>query len=133
MLLPNEFVFDISPNFQRQDDYVPQPGSTDAYILSNEGVACRIVNLSGGDYIDLAIAGMDAVGMATLVSHLSSTQPEVDNFGTDGVRGFFTVDGGVGQASAVTDKYWVLVSSPLFSQAADAAPIIEQALSLLPS
>ncbi len=128
-LLPDQFVFDFSPNFARQDDYSPDGGSTDAYIASNQGVACRIVNLSGGDYVDVAVASMDATGMADLTSKLSSTQASVSDFGT--AQGYFTDASGVGQASALTSKYWIVVSSPLFTQARDAAPIVAQVLSSL--
>lgn len=128
-LLPDPFVFEVSPNFARQDDYTPDGGSTDAYIASNQGVACRMINLSGGDYIDVAVASMDATGMAELTTKLSSTQASVSDFGT--AQGYFTDAGGVGQASALTSKYWIVVSSPLFTQARDAAPIVAQVLSSL--
>jgi hypothetical protein len=129
-LLPDEFVFEFSPNFARQDDYTPDGNSTDGYIAANQGVACRIVNLSGGDHVDVAVASMDAAGMAELTAKLSSTQASVGDFGGN-VQGYFTDAGGVGQASALTSKYWVVVSSPLFTQARDAAPIIAQVLSAL--
>ena len=129
-LLPDQFVFEFSPNFARQDDYSPDGGSTDGYIAANQGVACRIVNLSGGDHVDVAVASMDALGMAELTAKLSSTQASVGDFGAN-VQGYFTDAGGVGQASALTDKYWIVVSSPLFTQARDAAPIVAQVLSSL--
>ena len=129
-LLPDEFVFEFSPNFARQDDYTPDGNSTDGYIATNQGVACRIVNLSGGDHVDVAVASMDATGMAELTAKLSSTQASVGDFGGN-VQGYFTDAGGVGQASALTSKYWVVVSSPLFTQARDAAPIVAQVLSAL--
>ena len=129
-LLPDEFVFEFSPNFARQDGYTPDGGSTDGYIAANQGVACRIINLSGGDHVDVAVASMDATGMADLTAKLSSTQASVGDFGGN-VQGYFTDAGGVGQASALTSKYWVVVSSPLFTQARDAAPIVAQVLSAL--
>lgn len=129
-LLPDEFVFEFSPNFARQDDYTPDGNSTDGYIAANQGVACRMINLSGGDHVDVAVASMDAAGMAELTAKLSSTQASVGDFGGS-VQGYFTDAGGVGQASALTSKYWVVVSSPLFTQARDAAPIIAQVLSAL--
>jgi len=129
-LLPDQFVFDFSPNFARQGDYTPDSGSTDAYIAANQGVACRIVNLSGGDHVDVAVGSMDATGMAELTAKLSSTQASVGDFGGN-VPGYFTDAGGVGQASALTGKYWIVVSSPLFTQARDAAPIVAQVLSAL--
>ena len=130
ILLPDEFVFEIGPNFARQDDYTPDGGSTDGYIASNGGQACRIKNLSGGDHIDVAVASMTPAGLTDLASSLSSSMSEVGDFGPN-AQGFFTDAGGVGQANAITSKYWVVVSSPLFSQARDAAPIVAQVLARL--
>jgi hypothetical protein len=130
VLLPDEFVFEVGPNFGRLDGYTPDSGSTDSFIASNQGVACRLVSLSGGDRIDVAVASMTAAGLAELATDLSSSESEVNDFGPN-VRGFFTGAGGVGQANAISDKYWVVVSSPLFAQARDAAPIVAQVLSQL--
>lgn len=131
VFLPDQFVFEIGPNFALDSSYTPDGGSTDAYIASNGGQACRIKNLSGGDHIDVAVAGMTPTGIADVTSNVAATQAEVGDFGS-GVRGFFTDAGGLGQATAVTEKYWIVVSSPLFSQARDAAPIIAEVLSKLP-
>jgi hypothetical protein len=130
VLLPDEFVFEVGPNFGRLDGYTPDSGSTDSFIASNQGVACRLVSLSGGDRIDVAVASMTAAGLAELATDLSASESEVTDFGPN-VRGFFTGAGDVGQANAISDKYWVVVSSPLFAQARDAAPIVAQVLSRL--
>jgi hypothetical protein len=130
VLLPDAFVVEVGPNFGRLDGYTPDAGSTDSFIASNQGVACRLVSLSGGDRIDVAVASMTAAGLAELATDLSSGESEVNDFGPN-VRGFFTGAGGVGQANAISDKYWVVVSSPLFAQARDAAPIVAQVLSQL--
>jgi hypothetical protein len=130
VLLPDSFIFEVGPNFARSDDYVPSGESTDGYIAANSGLACRILNLSGGDHIDVAVAKLNAAGIADLTNDFSSTQAEVSDFGSN-VRGFFTDAGGVGQANVITDSYWVVVSSPLFSQARDSAPIIAEVLSKL--
>ena len=130
VLLPDAFVLEVGPNFGRLDGYTPDAGSTDSFIASNQGVACRLVSLSGGDRIDVAVASMTAAGLAELATDLSASESEVNDFGPN-VRGFFTGAGGVGQANAITDKYWVVVSSPLFAQARDAAPIVAQVLSQL--
>jgi hypothetical protein len=130
VLLPDAFVLEVGPNFGRLDGYTPDAGSTDSFISSNQGVACRLVSLSGGDRIDVAVASMTAAGLAELATDLSASESEVNDFGPN-VRGFFTGAGGVGQANAISDKYWVIVSSPLFAQARDAAPIVAQVLAQL--
>ena len=130
VLLPDAFVLEVGPNFGRLDEYSPDAGSTDSFIASNQGVACRLVSLSGGDRIDVAVASMTAAGLAELTTDLSSSESEVNDFGPN-VRGFFTGAGGVGQANAISDKYWVVVSSPLFAQARDAVPIVAQVLAQL--
>ena len=129
-LLPDSFVFEISPNFARQGDYTPDSGSTSGFIAANQGVACRIMSLSGGDHIDVAVASMDAKGMTELSDKFSSTQSRINDFGGN-VQGFFTNAGGVGETNALSSKYWVVVSSPLFTQSQDAVPIVEQVLSAL--
>jgi hypothetical protein len=130
VLLPDEFVFEVGPNFGRLDAYTPDAGSTDSFIASNQGVACRLVSLSGGDQIDVAVASMTPAGLADLTSELASSMAEVGDFGSN-ARGFFSEASGIVQANAITNKYWVVVSSPLFSQARDAAPIVAQVLSRL--
>jgi hypothetical protein len=125
-LTTRQTMYDFNPNFSLLASWTPDAGTPAAEALAASGVACRWQNDSSGDTIDVSVAAPDA---ATLAAKESSSGTAAD-YGAD--AGFFTVSGGVGQATAISGPYWIVVRSVYFAQAGDADVLVRAAVSALP-
>ena len=110
-------MFDFNSIYSAVDE-APESGSTAAQALGMDGTACRWVNTSSGVAIDVSVAQPAA-------SQLQSLRDAAT-----GETGYGFFEAGVAQAFPV--GYWVTVSSPDFTVAEDAAPLVEAVVGNLP-
>lgn len=125
-LVSLDAMYEYNSNVALSADYAPPAGGIIDRV-GDMGVACGWVNLTSGEVIALAVGAPRADELAALRSELSSGSAARWN----GVTGFFTVGGGVGQASAIVDDYVLVSTSPVYALDSDAAPIVDAALSAL--
>jgi len=125
-LVSAETMYEYNSNVALTPDYTP-PASSLAARVAATGVACGWINLSSNEVIAVAVGAPDSAG-------LSAFTTELGGLGTaqwNGVSGYFGASGGTPTGAAVTDGYVVVTSSPVYIEAADAAPIIDAVLAAL--
>jgi hypothetical protein len=128
LLLTDAEVFDFNNNFAFDPEYVPKAGSLAAEAVTLGGTACGWLNLSGGDYIEIAVATPDTATLTSLNDTASAGTP-IDGLGESG---YFTPNGDYGQLQAFTGQYWVAAQSLYFGEAIETNTLVVQAISQLP-
>jgi hypothetical protein len=127
-LLTDAEVFDFNNNVAFDPEYVPKAGSLAAEAVTLGGTACGWLNLSGGDYIEIAVATPDSATLANLTEAASAGTP-INGLGDSG---YFTANGDYGQLQAFAGQYWVVAQSLYFGDAIEADTLVVQAISQLP-
>ena len=127
-LVSPQAIYDFNPNFGLQSNYTPAAGSEAATIVSKKGVACSWLNQTSRDTIEVAVANLPAADIARLGSALNSSSKPVTSFGGSG---YFTVVKDTGVAEAFSGSFWIVARSTYFSEAADAAEIVNTAIKSL--
>jgi hypothetical protein len=128
-LISAQTMYEYNANISLTDGITPESG-TDASTIVNDyqGVACRWVNDSSGEYIDVAVAHLREDTLETLKNDLVSTSNSVPTYG---VEGYFIVDGSVGHADAFSDPYWISIDSDYFLEPGDATALFESVIAAL--
>lgn len=116
-LVDAQVFYDYNPNFSLLADFVPDGGAA-ASAVAAAGVACRWVNNSSGETIDISAARLPD---ARLGEAKAAAGDPVEDFG---VEGYFA--GGVAQA--FNNDVWVTATSTSFGAASDAAPLVIAAM-----
>lgn len=120
-LVTLQAMYDYNPNFSLLGDLDAAAGTLAGDALAAQGVACRWVNDTSGETIDVAAADLTGPALAqkrTAAGEVTSAF---------GVEGYFRD----GEAQAISGSYWITVVSPGFLEPADAAPIVQAAVAAL--
>lgn len=125
-LVSPDDLYEYNPNVAAMPDFAPAAGSLVARVAAS-GVACGFVNQSSNEVVALAVGAPDAAGLSGFTTELGALGATRWN-GTDG---FFGPSAGQGTAGAIVDGYVIVSSSTVFVEAADAAPIVDAALSAI--
>ncbi|TAL44233.1 MAG: hypothetical protein EPN91_04810 [Salinibacterium sp.] len=124
-LVSPQTMYDYNPNFGLVDNYVPAAGSKAAEIVALKGLACRWVNQSSNETIDVSVANLPHDHLESLANALVESSNAVPTYG---VEGYFETNGPIGEANAFSDPFWIVASSTTFSEPGDAQPIVEAAI-----
>lgn len=128
-LVSPDTMYTYNPNFGRLDDWQPEPGSSAAEALELDGVACRWLNQTSADTIDLSVASLDAEQLEALMNEAVVVSTMVPTYGEEA---YFSVTDGIGTAIVFDRSYWLVVSSGYFFEPGDATELVESALTALP-
>lgn len=120
-LITLQAMYDYNPNFSLLGDLDADAGTLAADALAQQGVACRWVNDTSGETIDIAAA--DLTGPA-LADRRAAAGEVTSAFG---VEGYFRA----GEAQAISGSSWITVVSNAFLEPADAAPLVQAAVDAL--
>jgi hypothetical protein len=122
-------MYEYNSNISLTDGITPESGTDAAKIVDDyQGIACRWVNDSSGEYIDVAVAHLRDDTLETLKNDLVTTSNSVPTYG---VEGYFIVDGSVGHGDAFSDPYWISIDSDYFLEPGDATQLFESVISAL--
>lgn len=124
-LVSAETVYEYDPNFVLLDDAAPEPGSAAARAVADGGVACAWQHTTTSERIVLSVAGYDEATLATLRDDAGSNGTEVTAWATD--AGYFATVDGRGIATAFTGPYWMVLSSPVFTEPGEATAFVDSA------
>ena len=119
-LISLQAMYDYNPNFGLIDSYTPDPGTYAAQAIAANGLACRWINQTSGDTIDVSVAHLTDEGLAAREGALSDPVSDYD--------GYFSSQDGFGTAQAFSGPYWITAASRAFFEPVDAAPIIAAAI-----
>ena len=103
-------------------------GQLGQIAVAKRGVACSWLNQTSRDTIELSVANLPAGDIAALKGDLNSSSKATSAFAAPG---YFTVEGGVGVAQVFKGGYWVVARSTFFSEAGEAAQIVDPAVASL--
>jgi hypothetical protein len=132
VLTPDD-IYAFNPNFGAAPDFEPSKGSAASTAVAYEGLACGWMNQTSNELIEVSIAQPNEVLMTQLKDAAIASSQAVPTYGTPpAVEGFFTSDGGQGQAQIFTGKYWVTLTSTVFFEPGDPRDLIETVVSHLP-
>jgi hypothetical protein len=114
-------MYDYNPNFSLLGDLDAAAGSLAADALAQQGVACRWINDTSGETIDIAAADLSGPALA---ERRTAAGDVTNDFG---VEGYFRA----GEAQAISGSYWITIVSNAFFEPADATPLVSAAVDSL--
>ncbi len=130
-LLTLDDVYAFNPSYSTAPGFTAI--SADAKTaVSYQGIACGLLNQTSGEMVEISVALPNPLLMIALTDLAISGSTPVPTYGAAPVSGFFSKQGGSGEAQVFTDKYWVTLSSPFFGEPGDAEQLMTAALSHLP-
>lgn len=124
-LISAQVIYDFNPNFGLVESFDPEGSSLAALAIQNNGIACRWINQTSGETLDVSVADLPEANLSALRATAGTAVPD---FSSDG---YFATSGGVGSAQAFTGSYWIAAVSAAFFDAVDAAPIVNAAIDAL--
>ena len=124
-LVTAQQMYDYNPNFSLVNDFTPDAGTTAAAAIAAKGTACRWINQTSGETIDISAAQLNDTALATAKSNAEASS---DSSGAWGSESYFCVSGGVGTAEAFSGSYWLTASSAAFLEPADVGSLIDAAV-----
>lgn len=127
-LVSADTVYAFNPNFVLLDDWTADAGSAAEAALDRAGVACRWINQTSGDTIDVSVAALPETELRDLANAAYTESQMVPTYG---VEGYFEVEGGRGTAIAFDREYWIVATSPVFLEPGEATAFVESALAAL--
>lgn len=127
-LVTAQAMYDFNPNFALQSDFAPTAGSPGAEAVADSGIACSWVNLTSGQTIEISAA---QPGPSELEARRSEVAASSNSVPTYIVEGFFILADGIGRADAFDGPYWVTMTSELFFEPGDVAPLMAAAVGAL--
>lgn len=127
-LVSPQVMYDFNQNVVLLESFSPEPGTVASEAVARGGLACRWINQSSGEAIDIAVANLTPDELTTRKNDLVTTSNSVPTYE---VEGYFTVEGGVGQAQAFADPYWITAESVTFAEPGDPQPLIAAAIAAL--
>ena len=117
-------MYDFNPNFGLLASFTPDSGSLAAKAVTDKGVACRWINQTSGDAIDITISHPGPSAFDS-VKGAASAGASVGGLGDEA---YFSTSGGQGIVQAFSGPYWVTGTSVFFSGAADATSLMADAV-----
>lgn len=126
-LLTPEALYAFNPNVGTDPAYTPTELAQEALDL--EGVACGWLNQTSAVTYSVAVAQLAPAGLATLRDRAAATAGSVDLPNADGS---FVFGGQGGIEQVFLNEYWVIIESPEFIAAGDAAALVEAVAAALP-
>jgi len=129
-LVSPDTIYAYNPNFGRLDDWTPDAGTAAADALDLDGVACRWINQTSSDTIDLSVASLSHDDLEALKNAAIGESTMVPTYSAD--EAYFSVSDGIGTAIVFDRSYWLVATSVAFFEPGDATEIVESALSALP-
>lgn len=131
-ILSAEDVYAYNPNMSAVAAPTPSEGSLAAEAASLEGTVCRWSNDTSNVAIDVAVAIPGETEFTDLEDAAEADATPADAFGnTPEVQGYFDVEGSVGTAQVFAAGRWIVLSSPMFVEAADVEPLVTSILANL--
>jgi hypothetical protein len=127
-LVSPDAMYAYNPNFGLSDGWKPETGSVPADAVARGGVACRWVNQTSGDTIDLSVANLTDDDLEAFKNAAVQESTMVPTYGDEA---YFEVVDGVGTAIVFDGSHWLVASSTYFFEPGDATEIVEAALSAL--
>ncbi len=127
-LVSAQVMYDFNPNFGLEGEFEPDAGTDAATAVGQNGIACRWVNQTSGEVIDISVANLPDVALTTLRNDLADSSTLVPTYG---VEGYFRVAEGVGEAQAIDDPFWIVAVSSAFTEPGEAEPIMAAAIAAL--
>lgn len=128
-LVSADTVYQFNPNFVLLDSWTADAGSAAEAAIDRAGVACRWINQTSGETIDLSVARLPASQLRDLANAAFTDSTMVPTYG---VEGYFEVADGVGTAIVFDRSYWIVVTSAAFLEPGEATTFVESALAALP-
>ena len=123
-LITPQQMYDYNPNFGLAADVTPDAGTLAAQAVAASGLACRWVNQTSGDTIDVSVAHLDSASTSRRAAELAASSTPVTVFGPDG----YFDQGDLGSAAqAFPGEFWVSATSIAFFAVEDAEPIMNAA------
>lgn len=123
-IISAQAMYDFNPNFGLLDSFSPDAGTLAARAVADQGTACRWVNQTSGDTIDVTISQPGPLAFAAAKSAASSGSP-VSGLGD---AAYFSAAGGSGELQAFRGPFWITATSVYFSTGADASDIMKDAV-----
>lgn len=127
-LVPPATMYEYSQNVALLPTFAPEPGTLASEAVALGGVACRWTNGSSGEAIDISVASLTDGDLEARKNELVVSSNSVPTYG---VEGYFSADGGVGEAQAFDDPYWITAESVTFAEPGDVQPLIAAAIAAL--
>jgi hypothetical protein len=127
-LVDPDAVYEFNPNLALLGEWTPDPGTAAADAVDAGGVACRWVFESGGGTMDVSVARLPEERILELKNEAFASSQMVPTYGEEA---YFEVEGGVGTAIVFQDRFWMVVSSAVFTEPGEPTGIIESALAAL--
>jgi hypothetical protein len=127
-LVSAQVMYDYNSNVALEGTFDPAPGSLAAEAVAAQGLACRWVNQSSGETIDIAVANLPTEALEARANELVTTSNSVPTYG---VEGYFRVVDGAGEAQAFSAPFWVSAVGAGFAEPGDPAPLVIAALAAL--
>jgi hypothetical protein len=117
-------MYDFNPNFGLLANFTPGSGSLGARAVADEGVACRWINQTSGDTIDVSLS---RPGPAALASARKRAASGTALSGL-GDAAFFQASGGSGTVQVFAGDYWITATSVYFQAPDDATLLLKDAV-----
>jgi len=122
-VLTPQAIYDYNPNVGLLADFTPEQGTLAGDAVGQQGLACRLLNQSSGETIDIGLVAFIGGAFAEQEASVSASASATTTF-----DGFFDVEGTTGIAQAFSDPYWITFSSKAFLEDQDAADLVTAAL-----
>lgn len=126
-LVPTAKLTGMFAGYQPITGYAPAAGTLGAQVHAAQGTVCGWQN-SQNQVLMAAVAQLDPASLLAKKNELVMTSNSVPTYG---VEGYFQVTGGVGQAEAFEDPYWLVATSVVFLEPGEPQPIIAAMLETL--
>jgi len=127
-LVTPQNMYDYNPNFS-SITWTPDPGSDAARAISWNGVACRWVNDTSNDTIDISVANIVDRGTMVQLQDAAASGTSAPGYGDSA---YFKMTGDVGELQIFSGSYWITLKSDYFWAASDADPLPVDILAHLP-
>jgi hypothetical protein len=127
-LLSPEALYEINPNYSERTDYAPAPGSYAEQQAGDGGLACGWINQTSGRTLEVSVASPSEARLTELENTFVTESTAVPTFGNPPVKGYFEMNGDIGEAQVFSGPYWLTAVSADFFEPGDAAPVVAAAL-----
>ena len=124
LISPDE-MYSFNSQFLLLDSFTPSSGSLAAQARGDDGIACRWVNATSGETIDISVAHLLGPALADRKTQAAANAESVSVYDAEG---YFALDGDVGAAQAFAGPYWIAAVSVAFFEARDATALIDYAV-----
>lgn len=128
-LISDQAMYDWgSGNFALDAEFVPDTGSSAGQIAADGGLACRWINLTSQETVDVAVSIPTDTALAAAQQTAAADGTAAPALGD----AYFRSASDIGYVEVFSDGYWLTMQSTWFYEAADALPLVEAATAVLP-